>query len=86
MRVGGQRHGPAALPQGKRPAIRCTGGWVGPRGPSGRVWKISPQPGVRYSDRPARSDSLYRLIINAVGSVLYVYLRSKSLSVRLCCQ
>jgi hypothetical protein len=31
MWVGGQRHAPAALPQGKRTATRCVGGWVGPR-------------------------------------------------------
>ena len=31
MRVGGQRHAPAALPLGKRPGTHCTGGWVGPR-------------------------------------------------------
>jgi len=32
MRVDGQRHDPAALPPGKRPASHRTGGWVGPRG------------------------------------------------------
>ena len=31
MRVGGQRHDPAALSPGKRPANHCTGGWVGPK-------------------------------------------------------
>jgi hypothetical protein len=31
MRVGGQRHAPAALPPGNRPGTHCTGGWVGPR-------------------------------------------------------
>ena len=29
--VGGQRHAPAALLQGKRPGTHCTGSWVGPR-------------------------------------------------------
>jgi hypothetical protein len=28
--VGGQRHSPTALPQGKRPGSHCTGGWVDP--------------------------------------------------------
>ena len=40
--VGGQRHVPAALPPGKRPGTHCIGGWVGHRGRSGRVRKISP--------------------------------------------
>jgi len=31
MGVGGQRHGPAALPPGKRPSTHCIGGWVSPR-------------------------------------------------------
>jgi hypothetical protein len=29
--VGGQRHAPAALLQGKRPGTHCMGGWLGPR-------------------------------------------------------
>ena len=29
--VGGQRHGPAALPPEKKPHTHCIGGWVGPR-------------------------------------------------------
>jgi hypothetical protein len=31
MGVGGQRHAPATLPQGKRPGTHFIGGWVGPR-------------------------------------------------------
>jgi hypothetical protein len=31
MRVGGQRHAPAALPLGKTPGTHCIVGWVGPR-------------------------------------------------------
>ena len=44
MRVGGQRHAPAALPPGKTryPLYRRLGG---PQGRSGRVQKISPAPG-----------------------------------------
>ena len=58
--VGG-RHAPAALPPGKTryPSYRRLG-W--PQGRSGRVRKISPPPtGIRSPDRPARSESLYRL-------------------------
>ena len=33
----------------------------GPQGLSGRVRKISPPTGIRSTDRPARSQSLYRL-------------------------
>jgi len=33
----------------------------GPQGRSGRLWKISPTTEIRSPDRPARSDSLYRL-------------------------
>ena len=33
----------------------------GPQGRSGQVRKISPTTGIRYPDRPARSQSLYRL-------------------------
>jgi hypothetical protein len=60
MRVGGQRHAPAALPHGKKryPFYRRLGGL---QDRSGRVRKISPPTGIRYPDRPARSESLYRL-------------------------
>ena len=37
----------------------------GPQGRSGRVRKISPPTGIRSSDRPARSQSLYRLSYRA---------------------
>ena len=44
MRVGGQRHAPAALPPGKTryPVCRRLGG---PQGQSGEVQKILPPPG-----------------------------------------
>ena len=60
MRVGGQRHAPAALPPGKTrySLYRRLGG---PQGRPGRVRKISPPTGIRSPDRPARSESLYRL-------------------------
>jgi hypothetical protein len=44
MRMGGQRHAPAALPPGKGPGTHCAGGWVGP-GPIWTVRKISLTPG-----------------------------------------
>jgi hypothetical protein len=43
--VDGQRYTPAALYPRERPGTRCIGGWVGPRGRSGRVQKISPPQG-----------------------------------------
>ena len=60
MRVGDQRHAPAALPPVKTryPLYRRLGG---PQGRSGHVQKISPPTRIRSPDRPARSESLYRL-------------------------
>jgi len=57
---GGQRHAPTALPPGKTwyPLYRRVGG---PQGRSGRVRKIFTPPGFDPPDRPARSESLYRL-------------------------
>jgi hypothetical protein len=45
MGVGGQIHATAALPPGNRPDTNCTGGWVGPRGWFGRMWKVFPPTG-----------------------------------------
>jgi hypothetical protein len=58
--VGGQRHDPAALPPGnsRYPFYRRLGG---SQGRSGQVRKISLPTGIRSPDRPARSESLYRL-------------------------
>jgi hypothetical protein len=61
MGVGGQRHPPAALPPGKRNGTHCTGGWVGSTAGLDKCGK-SPPTGIRSPDRPARSESLYRLI------------------------
>ena len=60
MYVGDQPHAPTALPLGKTqyPLFRRLGA---PQGRSGRVRKISPPTGIRSPDRPARSESLYRL-------------------------
>jgi hypothetical protein len=57
--MGAQCHAPTALPPGKSsyPLYMRLGG---PQGRSGRVRKISPT-GIRSPERPARSESLYRL-------------------------
>jgi len=59
-RVGGQCHAPAALPPGKtRHPLFMEAGWA-----AGPVWtgaeNLAPT-GIRFLDRPARSESLYRL-------------------------
>jgi hypothetical protein len=60
MGVGGQLHAPAALTLGKRPGTHFMGGWWAP----GTGWtgaeNLAPT-GIRSPDRPARSESLYRL-------------------------
>jgi hypothetical protein len=60
MEVGGQRHAPATLPPGKEPGTHFIGGWVRPRAVMHCWGKYRPT-GIRSSDRPARSESLYRL-------------------------
>jgi hypothetical protein len=60
MGVGGQRHAPAALPRERDPVpIVQEAGWA-----PGPVWKgaenVAPT-GIRFPDRQARSESLYRL-------------------------
>jgi hypothetical protein len=60
MGVGGQRHSPAASTPGKRPGTHCTGGWVGPRAVWTGAENLAPT-GIRSPERPARSQSLYRL-------------------------
>ena len=60
MWVDGQRRAPTALPPGKTPyaLFRRLGG---PQGRSGGVRKNLAPTGIRSPDRPARSESLYRL-------------------------
>ena len=60
MEVGVQRHASAAFPPEKiwHPLYRRLGGH---QGRSGRMRKISPPTEIRSPDRPARSESLYRL-------------------------
>jgi hypothetical protein len=48
-----------SLPR-ERPGTHCTGGWVGPKAGLDRCGKSRPT-GIRSPDRPARSQSLYRL-------------------------
>jgi hypothetical protein len=59
LEVSGQQHVPTALYPQERPGTHCTGGWVGSRASldSGK----SRPTGIRSPDRPARSQSLYRL-------------------------
>jgi hypothetical protein len=46
MRVGGQRHAPAALPRGNRPGTHCIGGWVGPMAGLDGYGKSRPLPEI----------------------------------------
>jgi hypothetical protein len=64
MGVGGQRHAPAALPPEKRPGVRFLGSWVEPTVCQDGCGKSRPT-GTRSPDRPACSESLYRLICPA---------------------
>jgi hypothetical protein len=71
MGVGGQLHAPAALPPGKRPGTHCIGGWVGPRsGLDGCKKSCSYRDSI--PDRPARSESLYRLRYPGPHYTLYI--------------
>ena len=73
--VRGRRHAPAALNRRERTGTQCTGGWVGPSGP---VWtsaeNLAPT-GIRSPDRPARSQSLYRLNYPALIKRTLLYLK-----------
>jgi hypothetical protein len=54
---------PGRFTTGRRSDNHNTGGWVGPRGGLARCRKSRPPPqnGIRSPDRPARSESIYRL-------------------------
>jgi hypothetical protein len=54
MGLGGSREALAILPPGKTADARVTAGWIDPRAGRDRN-------GIRYPDRTARSESLYRL-------------------------
>jgi hypothetical protein len=60
MGVGGQHHALAALPTGKRLGTHSIGGWVGPRAGLDGYRKSLPI-GIQSPDRPAHSQSLYKL-------------------------
>jgi hypothetical protein len=53
--------GSALRPGRSLPGIHCTGGCVGPMAGLERCGKSRPPTGIRSSDRPACSQSLYRL-------------------------
>ena len=59
-RVNGQQHVPATLYPGERPGVHFAGGWVGPMCGLDRCRKSHPHQDS-ILDRPARSQSLYRL-------------------------
>jgi len=61
MWVGGGCHAPAALHPRKRFGTPCTGGWVGHTAGLDGCGKSRPPPGFEPPDRPAHSESLYRL-------------------------
>ena len=56
-----QRHVPADLNPQERPGTHCTRGRVSTSSGLIRLRKISPPTGIRSPDRPARSQSVYRL-------------------------
>ena len=62
--VSGQQHSPAALYPRERPGTHFTGRWVGPRAGLDRCGKSHPHRDS-ITDRPARSQSLYRLSCRA---------------------
>jgi hypothetical protein len=78
------RHAPAALPPGKTryPLYRRLSG---PHSRSGRVRKISPPTGIRSPDRPARSESLYRLRYPGPFVFSYIPLQSHGHSIHTNC-
>ena len=78
MVVGGQHHAPAALSPEKDPVpIVQEAGWA-----PGPVWtgaeNLAPYIGIRSPDRPARSESLYRLSYPGPLSILHTAIKSKT--------
>jgi hypothetical protein len=74
MGVGGQPQATAALPQGKRPAAHCIGGWVGQRAGLDGCGKSRSPPGFdpptvqpvasRYTDCAIPVHKIYYIIHN----------------------
>ena len=95
MGVGGQHHAPAAL-RPRKTAYPLYGRPGRPQGRSGRVRKISPPTGIRSPDRPARSESLYRLsypdpslyrrlnIIHKFANNKFLYVKVKIKAITVC--
>ena len=82
--VGGQRHASAALPPGKTSYTIVYHFMDGPEGRSGRMRKISPPSGFDPPDRPARSESLYRLSYSSpFTDGVFVLLRKRKKTVSL---
>ena len=52
---------PRPLYPRERPGTHCTGGWVGPRAGLEGCGKSPPPTGIQSPDRPAHSESKYRL-------------------------
>jgi hypothetical protein len=66
---------PRPLYPRERPGPPCTGSWVGPRAGLDVCDKSRPT-GIRSPDRPARSQSLYRLSYPVIGSCTGFYSRN----------
>ena len=80
MKVGGQRHSPAALPPGKtRYSLYKRLG--GHQSRSGQVRKISPSTGIRSPDRPTRSVVAIPTTLSLRPSSLYQPFRCHSVCV-----
>ena len=57
---------------GKRPGIQCTALWVGPRASLDGAEYLAPTE-IRSPDRPARSESLYRLDYSGLRIIIKSY-------------
>ena len=83
----GQRQAPAALYPREKPGTLCTGCWVGPRAGLNN-WGKSRPTGILSPDRPAHSQSLYRMNYPAhrhVADLLitaFLYFQNKTLAIK----
>jgi hypothetical protein len=64
---------PRPLYPWERPGTHCIGGWLGPRAGLDRCGKSRSPIGIRSRDRPASSESLYRLSYPGPQSKLETY-------------
>ena len=72
--VGGQDQAQASVLPGKRSSTHWIGGWVGPR-PVWRGAENLARTGIRSPNRPASSESLYRLrnlVPQIVGTHIFI--------------